>query len=171
MRILCWLWLFFNRPYVAFNKSDEHYRACCAYFEKLKNIWNGRDVAILESSEARLGMAGDLFDRAKSVSRIIFCPVRNAFNKYDQILSAFDDIDSDMLILIALGPTGTVLAHDLCKKGRHAIDFGALGGEYEYFLEKATPLELKSMGRSSAPRQVPALNEPEYKKQIVKTLV
>jgi len=162
---------FFNRCYVNFNKTDEHYEACCTYFEKLKEIWNGRDVVILESQEARLGMIGDLLDGAKSVSRIIFCPVRNAFNKYGQILSAFDDIDSDTLILIALGPTGTVLAYDLCKRGRQAIDIGAIGAEYEYFLEKATPLELKSMGRSSAPRQVSTLDDPEYRKQIVKTLV
>ena len=134
-------------------------------------IWKNRDVIIFEGQEARLGVANDLLDGARSISRIIFCPVKNAFNKYDQILSAFDEINSDVLILAALGPTATVLAYDLCKKGYQAVDIGYIGDEYECFLRKDTPLELKSMGRSCKLKCVSRPDDPEYKKQIIRKIV
>jgi len=162
---------FFNRCYINFNKTDEHYQRCCIYFRRIKEIWKNRDVVLLESQEARLGVANDILDGAKSISRIIFCPVKNAFNKYDQILSAFNDIEPDNLILLALGPTATVLAYDLCKKGYQAVDIGHISGEYECFLRKETPLELKSMGRDIKMKHASNPDNPEYKKQIIRKIV
>ncbi len=162
---------FLTKVYMPFNKTDEHYKNCSEYFKKIKEIWKNRDVVLLEGQEARLGVDNDILDGAKSISRIIFCPVKNAFNKYDQILSAFNDIDPDNLILVALGPTATVLAYDLCKKGYQAIDFGHIGAEYECFLRKETPLELKSMGRNSKMKHASNPDDPEYKKQIIRKIV
>ncbi len=162
---------FFNRYYLNFNKTDEYYQRCCTYTKRLKEIWKNRDVIILESQEARLGVANDLLDGAKSISRIIFCPVKNAFNKYAQILSAFDKVNSDALILAALGPTATVLAYDLCKRGYQAVDIGHISEEYECFLRKETPLELKSMGRNCKMRHASNPDDPEYKKQIIRKIV
>jgi len=162
---------FFNRYYLNFNKTDEYYQRCCTYTKRLKEIWKNRDVIILESQEARLGVANDLLDGAKSISRIIFCPVKNAFNKYDHILSAFDEVNSDALILAALGPTATVLAYDLCKRGYQAVDIGHISEEYECFLRKETPLELKSIGRNCKMKHASNPDDPEYKKQIIRTIV
>jgi len=162
---------FFNRYYLNFNKTDEYYQRCCTYIKRLKEIWKNRDVIIFESQEARLGTANDLLDGAKSISRIIFCPVKNAFNKYDEILSAFNDIEPDNLILVALGPTATVLAYDLCKKGYQTVDIGHISEEYECFLRKETPMELKSMGRDSKMKHASNLDDPEYKKQIIRKIV
>jgi glycosyltransferase family protein len=162
---------FFNRCYINFNKTDEHYQRCHIYFERLKEIWKNRDVVLLESQEARLGVADDIFNGAKSISRIVFCPIKNAFEKYDQILSAFDDIKEDNLILLALGPTATVLAYDLCKKGYQAVDIGNISGEYECFLRKKKPLELKDMGQNSKMKHTTNPDDPEYKKQIIKKIV
>ncbi|MDT8302791.1 MAG: GT-D fold domain-containing glycosyltransferase [Sedimentisphaerales bacterium] len=162
---------FFNRYYLNFNKTDEYYQICCTYFKRLKEIWKNRDVILLEGQEERLGVGNDILDGAKSISRIIFCPVKNAFNKYDQILSAFDEVNSDALILAALGPTATVLAFDLCKKGYQAVDIGSISDEYECFLRKETPLELRSMGHNVTMKHLSNPDDPEYKKQIIKTLV
>jgi glycosyltransferase family protein len=162
---------FFNRYYLNFNKTDEYYQRCGTYTKRLKEIWKNRDVIILESQEARLGVANDLLDGAKSISRIIFCPVKNAFNKYDHILSAFDEVNSDALILAALGPTATVLAYDLCKRGYQAVDIGHISEEYECFLRKETPLELKSIGRNCKMKHASNPDDPEYKKQIIRTIV
>ena len=162
---------FFNRYYLNFNKTDEYYQKCNTYFKKLKDIWKDRDVILLESHEARLGVTNDILVGAKSISRILFCPLKNAFNKYDQILSAFDEIDQDALILAALGPTATVLAYDLCRKGYQAIDLGHISEEYECFLRKETPLELKSMGHDSKMRHASNPDDPVYKKQIIKKIV
>lgn len=162
---------FFNRYYLNFNKTDEYYRGCRTYVERLKQVWTDRDVVILESRKAQLGVANDLFDGAKSISRIIFCPLRNAFNKYDQILSSFDGINSDVLILAALGPTATVLAYDLCKRGYQTVDIGHMNEEYECFLRKETPMELKSMGLNSTMKHESNSDDPEYKKQIIRRIV
>jgi len=162
---------FFNRYYLNFNKTDEYYEKCRTYIERLKEIWKDREVVILESEEAQLGVADDLLDGAKSMSRIIFCPVRNAFNRYDEILSAFDGINSDALILAALGPTATVLAYDLCKRGYQAVDLGHMREEYECFLRRETPLELKSIGRDAKMRHGSNPDDPEYKKQIIRRIV
>jgi glycosyltransferase family protein len=162
---------FFNRYYINFNKTDEYHQKCRIYFKKLRKIWENRNVILLESQEARLGVANDIFDGVKSISRIVFCQVKNAFKKYDQILSAFNDIDPANLILVALGPTATVLAYDLCGKGYQAIDIGNISAEYECFLRKETPLELKSMGYNSEIKLVSDPDDPEYKKQIIRKIV
>ena len=162
---------FFNRYYLNYIKTDEYYQTCRMYFEKLKQIWKDRDVILLESQQARLGVTNDILDRAKSISRIIFCPIKNAFNRYDEILSAFDGVDTEALILASLGPTATVLAYDLCKKGYQAIDLGHISEEYECFLRRETPLEQKSMGRNVAMRYASNPDDPEYKRQIIKTIL
>jgi glycosyltransferase family protein len=161
---------FFNRCYLNYNKTDEYYQRCCSYFKQLKEIWRDRDVVLLESPEARLGVTNDILEGAKSVSRIIFCPPRNSFNKYKEILSAFDDVRTDALILLSLGPTATVLAYDLCRKGYQAIDFGQINEEYECFLRKEKPLESENMKRKRSLRHASNPNDPKYKKQIIKII-
>jgi glycosyltransferase family protein len=164
---------FFTRVYMPFNKTDEHYKNCSEYYGKIKKIWAGRDVVICEGVGTRFGMFNDLLDGAKSISRII-CPARSAFDKYDEILSVFNDISPDILVLAALGPTATLLAYDLCNKGYQAIDIGHLDVEYEWFLRKdvvGTPLEFKYVDGSSKGRKIHRLEDPEYKRQIIKRIV
>ena len=164
---------FFTRVYMLFNKTDEHYKKCGEYFAKIKKIWAGRDVVICEGEGTRFGLFNDLLAGAKSISRIL-CPARSAFDKYDEILSAFNDISLDRLVLAALGPTATVLAYDLCNKGYQAIDIGHLDVEYEWFLRKdvaGTPLKFKYVDGTSEGRKVHQLNDPEYERQIIKRIV
>ena len=165
---------FFTRVYMLYNKTDEHYKNCSEYFETIKRIWAGRDVVLCEGEGTRFGMFNDLLDGAQSISRIL-CPARSAFDKYDEILSAFNDISPDKLVLAALGPTATLLAYDLCNKGYQAIDIGQLDLDYEWFLRKevvlGAPLEFKYVDGSSKGRKIRRLEDPEYKRQIVKRIV
>jgi glycosyltransferase family protein len=165
---------FFGRVYIQSYKTDELYKRCGDYYEKIKKMWAGRDIVICEGEGTRFGMFNDLLDGAKSISRIL-CPARNAFDKYDEILSAFNDIGTDKLILAALGPTATVLAYDLCRKGYQAIDIGALDVDYEWFLRKevelGVPLEFKYVDSGKKGRKMQPLEDPEYKRQIIKRLV
>lgn len=167
---------FFGRVYIQNHKTDDHYRRCGDYYKKTKNIWTGRDVVICEGEGTRFGMFNDLLDGATSISRIL-CPARSAFDKYDEILSAFNDISTDKLILIALGPTATVLSYDLCNKGYQAIDIGAFDVDYEWFLRKevelGVPLEFKCKYVVSGKkgRKIRPLEDPEYKGQIIKTIM
>ena len=100
--------------------------------EKLKKIWSGRNVLIVEGAKSRMGVGNDLFDGANSIRRIL-CPAVNAFNSYNEIIEQVRKCaNQDDLILIALGQTATVLAYDLYKMGYQALDIGHVDVEYEW---------------------------------------
>lgn len=107
------------------------------YVKKLRQIWDRKDIIIVEGEQSRLGVGNDLFDNANSIQRII-CPSENAFNCYEEILTEVKKVEKNKLVLLALGPTATVLAYDLYKNGYTAIDIGHVDIEYEWFLRKAT---------------------------------
>ena len=108
------------------------------YANKIKKIWQNRDIVIVEGDKTRSGVGNDLYNNAKSINRIL-APSENAYTKYDDILKAVtNNVKKDKLILIALGPTATVLAYDLYKMGYQAIDIGHLDIEYEWMLRGST---------------------------------
>jgi len=123
---------FITRFYIDFKDKSK----VPAYIKKLKLIWDKKDILIIEGEKSRLGVGNDLFNNAKSIKRIL-CPAVNAFNVYDKIISEAKKIDQSILILLAIGPTSTVLAYDLYKLGYQAIDVGHIDIEYEWFLRKA----------------------------------
>lgn len=106
------------------------------YFNKIKQIWYNKNIIIIEGRFTRFGVNNDLLTNAKSVKRIL-CPEKNAFDQYDKILDCALTQPKDVLFLIALGPTATVLSNDLSEKGYQAIDIGHLDIEYEWFLSGA----------------------------------
>jgi len=107
------------------------------YFELLKKIWNNRDIVIVEGRFTRFGVGNDLLNNANSVSRIL-CPEKNAFDKYMEILNVcLTEKNKNVLFLLALGPTASVLAYDLALQGYQAVDIGHLDIEYEWFLNGA----------------------------------
>ena len=89
-------------------------------------------LVLVEGAQTRFGVGNDLLDNAGSVVRIL-APAVNAFSKYDEILSAIRQEADGRLILLALGPTATVLACELCRLGFWAIDIGHLDIEYEWY--------------------------------------
>ncbi len=102
-----------------------------------KRIWEGRDCVFVEGDKTRMGVGNDLFDNEKSIQRIL-CPSESAFDNYDAILEACKKLPKDKTILIALGPTASVLAYDLAKAGYHAIDIGHADLAYEWFLRSGS---------------------------------
>ncbi|KAG4102904.1 DUF1792-domain-containing protein [Neocallimastix lanati (nom. inval.)] len=107
------------------------------YIEKLRMIWDRKDIIIIEGEKTRLGVGNDLFSNTHSIRRII-CPADNAFEVYGKIYNEAVKIDKSKLFLISLGPTATILAFDLYKIGYQAIDIGHVDIEYEWYLRKAT---------------------------------
>lgn len=104
------------------------------YVKELKKLWEGKDIVFVEGSRSRLGMGNNLFDNSKSVKRIL-CPSKNAFDRYDDILTNVLKLTNENdLIICALGPTATVLSYDLSKSGRRALDLGHIDIEYEWYL-------------------------------------
>lgn len=123
----------FTRFYIDY-KSDKNAKRMVPL---IKQIWENRDVCIIEGEFTRLGIGNDLLANAKSVYRIL-APSTNAFDKYDVLKETVKiySTKSD-LILIALGMTATCLAYDLAKEGYQAIDIGHVDVEYEWFRMKA----------------------------------
>ena len=123
---------YITRPYIMY--ADNQTDAPALRFKNLKRIWDKRNCIFVEGYYTRLGYGNDLFDNANSIKRILG-PAENAFSQYDQILETCLQQDKDVLFLIALGPTATVLAYDLFKAGYQAVDIGHIDMEYEWFLQ------------------------------------
>lgn len=140
------------------------------YVQELKKIWDKKDVVIIEGDKSRLGIGNDLFDNMNSIQRII-CPAENAFEIYDKIYQEALKISKDKMILLALGPTATVLAYDLHKAGYHTVDIGHVDIEYEWFLKKATKkikIENKYVTEVSEGRvNIQNIEDENYQNQII----
>lgn len=123
-----------TRFYMDYNNKENTVK----WIGNIKKLWSNREIVIIEGDESKLGIGNDLFADTKSIKRIL-APSKNAFSKYDEILNVVKkNISKDKLILIALGPTATVLAYDLFKLGYQAIDIGHIDIEYEWYLRGAT---------------------------------
>lgn len=105
-------------------------------FQQIQNIraiWDKRNVIIVEGQKTRFGVGNDLLENALSVKRILG-PAESAFDRYDDLLVHTDTLArqvSNPLVLLALGPTATVLAYDLACSGIQAFDIGHLDISYE----------------------------------------
>jgi len=160
-----------TRPYMGYNNIAYPVKI----YEMFRKIWYHRDLLIIEGEASRLGVGNDLFAGAKSIKRIL-APPENAFEKYLEIYStAKRSANKNMLLLIALGPTATVLAYDLSKAGFQALDVGNIDIEYEWFLRGATfkekiPGKYTSEARGGREVSNSHLNE-EYHQEIIARII
>lgn len=143
------------------------------YIPKIKKIWENRNILLVEGDKTRSGVGNDLYSNAKSIRRIL-APAENAYLKYDEILDEVKNnaLKSD-LILMALGPTASILAYDLYKLGFQAIDLGHLDIEYEWCRRNAewkTVIEDKYVNEVNH-RNVGESNNKEYLSQIIAKVI
>lgn len=154
-----------SRFYIDFKDKSE----AKVYINKIKNIWENRDIVMIEGDKTRSGVGNDLYDNSKSLRRIL-APSENAYSKYDEILKAIrQNANKTDLIVMALGPTASILAYDLNKMGYQAIDLGHLDIEYEWFLQGATckqKIENKYVNEIGQ-RDVAECRDEKYLSQIV----
>ncbi len=152
-----------TRPYMIYKDKTK----APLQFKKWMQVWDGKDVLILEGEKTRFGVGNDLLSTALSVQRIL-CPSSNAFDKYDDILKLALKYGKDKVILIALGATATVLAYDLAKEGMFAIDIGHLDIEYEWMLRGATEkCEIKGKYSTGKFTETDIANLQCYKNSII----
>lgn len=159
---------FITRPYIDFLDQKKS----IYWFSLLKQIWKGRDIIFIEGEKSRLGVGNDLFDNVESIGRIL-CRSKSAFDQYDVILEEASKLAKNNLILIALGPTATVLAYDLCKLGYQAIDVGHIDIEYEWLMMGAkhkVNIKSKYVNEVIGGDQVVIENEDVYQRQILRKL-
>lgn len=70
-----------SRFYIDY-KTDENATRLINLWDK---IWGNRDILIVEGRNTRLGVGNDLFNKVRSIKRIL-CPETNAFSVYKDIL-------------------------------------------------------------------------------------
>lgn len=90
------------------------------YWAKLESLWVGEDVTLVTGGRHGLKEA----DLVGANVREVIAPSANAFSDYHALLEL---VGTPRRALICLGPTATVLAIDLCRRGVHAIDLGHVG--------------------------------------------
>ena len=159
---------FISRPYMDLvDKSLSN-----MYFKNIKNLWDERDILIVEGVNSRSGVGNDLFDNANSVERII-CPSKNAYSKIDEIELLIEKHAENKLVLLILGPTAKVLAKRLSIKKIQAIDMGHIDSEYEWFKMKATTkvkLDHKHTAKHNFDENITFIEDDAYNSQIVERI-
>lgn len=122
-----------TRPYIDYTNKAIAKKT----FGIVKQIWENKDIVILEGEKSKLGIGNDLFNNAKSLQRII-CPSVNAYEKKSEIKQfVLDNISKDIMILGALGPTASILAAEFADMGYQFIDIGHIDIEYMWYLKGA----------------------------------
>ena len=155
---------YISRPYTAY-KSRKY---SAQMFSLLKTLWLNKDILIVEGAQTRLGISNDLFDNAKSIKRIL-CPAENAFDVYDRILTTTLSCWRGELVILALGPTATVLASDLSKSGVQALDLGHIDIQYGWYLTGTSfaPVKGKYTNEAHNGNQVENCEDETYLSQII----
>ena len=159
----------FTRPYIDYKdkrKSQDKFNA-------ISKIWEDKNIVIIEGINTKFGVGNDLMNNTQSVKRIL-CPSNNAFDSYEIIFNAIlKNVSPSNLILISLGPTATVLAYDLSKKGYQAIDLGHLDVEYEWYLQGADkiPLKGKKVNEAIGDLSTFEITDMKYEESIIIDLV
>ena len=130
------------------------------WFNQFKEIWSNKDILLIEGKESKLGINNDLFSNSNDIKRII-APSRDAYDRYEEILETIIRYRKDQLVLLSLGPTATILAYDLAKRGIRALDIGHIQLEYNEFIKYAKENKLLN------DNNIRSLTSEEYKSQII----
>jgi len=155
-----------TRPYIDYKDK----RQCAEHFKLIKKLWEQSDIIIIEGIQTRLGVGNDLFSSAKSVRRIL-APQKNAFCKFDEIMSKVKSIaTTDTIIAIALGPAAKILVYELSLIGYRALDVGHIDIEYEWFLNDVSEKIIipgKYTNEVSGGSDVVDIVNEDYNKEII----
>ncbi len=143
----------------------------------LKKIWNDRACVFIEGVHTGMGVGNDLFDNCRSIERILG-PAENAIDRYEDIISEAVKQPEDKLFLLALGPTATVLAYELCNRGYQAVDIGHIDLIYEAYIRKLPnlygveiPYKYCSKDERIQGRAIADIDDPAYKSQVIATIL
>ncbi len=96
------------------------------YIRAVKSIWHNLDVVLVTNKEThRISLACDMLDNVKSL-HFVQTPNESAYDNYAEILRNTKRFPAGHLFLLSCGSAATVLAYDLHKIGRRAVDIGNL---------------------------------------------
>lgn len=105
------------------------------YWERMRALWRGKSVTLV-TGEAKRSITPQVIEADGGTVRLIVPPRTNAYARIDAIEEEIGTPSGP--VIICLGPTATVLAARLARKGLHALDLGHAGmfmrhaGAYRY---------------------------------------
>lgn len=105
------------------------------YWNTMRRLWAWRDVLLVRGDDKRPA----LFSNAGSVE-LMRAPNRDAWASYHDVLAeclTWAAEHKDGLVIAQLGPTATVLAHDLAIRGVQCLDLGKADRFYRHEQEAA----------------------------------
>ena len=143
------------------------------YFKELKQIWEKKELLIIEGKYTRSGEGNDLFSNASSISRIV-CPSKDAFSKIDLIEDAIKRNCTNKLVLLMLGPTAKLIVDDFKDFSNQFIDLGHIDSEYEWF-KMGTSDKVKIPHKhtaefNNADDQVDLIKDSKYNNEIIEVI-
>lgn len=108
----------------------------------------------------------------------ILAPAKNAYDKYDEIVAAIKEhVPWGSLVILALGPTATIMAYDLAKMGYQALDLGHFDIQYEYHIRdihSKQPIPGKYVNEASTAGQTvddSVIQDESYGKSIIERVI
>lgn len=101
-----------------------------------KQVWSGKKVCFITGEGSRLNAEHVIFSTIKD-SQHIYSKSRNAYDDIDNVIEKCKLVKNVDMFLIALGPTGTVLASRLYQLGYRALDIGHLNNSYDTVFNNA----------------------------------
>lgn len=154
-----------TRPYIDWKNDRRAKRT----YPMLKKIWEGKRVLLIEGEQTRMGVGNDLFDGAESLQRIL-APAVGAFSARKEIKDTIMRYYDGQLIVMALGPTATILAAEFANAGIQALDIGNLDIEYEWFrmhAKERVAIPGKFTNEADKGRVYSECNDATYLNQII----
>lgn len=159
---------FVSRPYMAYKDKTKS----CKNFEHLISLFEDKNIYVIEGKLSRTGVGNNLFERAKSISRII-CPSQNTYEHIEEIKQiSLVKVPKDAMVLLALGPTSKTLGLWLVNNGYLVVDIGHIDSEYEWFLRGAQNKEQIAYKHTAenSDKCITDCNDTEYIKSIIATI-
>ena len=93
-----------------------------------RSVWENKSITVVTGKDSRFEFIPELFDSAGQ-TRIVESLPKDAYSDLPRLVQELTTDKSD-LILVALGPAGTVLTYELARMGRRAIDVGHINASY-----------------------------------------
>lgn len=103
-----------------------------AGIEQWRRLWQGRPVLVVTGRGSRFDLIPALFDCAGKVDFLHTAP-QHAFAECETILKGVvERAGKETLVLLSLGPTATVLAHQIAAERIQALDIGHISASCNF---------------------------------------
>lgn len=121
--------------------------------ELWRQVWEGKRITVITGEGSRFELLDELFDNITDARQVASKPVGawDDVPRLVEVMTTAPASERPDLCLIALGPAGTVLAHQLAHNGLRAIDVGHISDSFETAFKGGAWPEKKNVAKPSAP--------------------